>query len=86
MAGNRKGGAEEDEEIEEKVTRQIQLFEKYLEDSGISLAFQIIYAEILTKKVDPHNVFAYTAMRLRQIGQELKYLLPENLTATIKHT
>lgn len=69
-----------EEEVEEQVNRQIQLFERYLEESGISMAFQIIFAEILMKKVDPANVFTYAAMRLRQIGQEVAHLLPENLT------
>ena len=71
------------EKIEAQVDKQLQLFEKYLQDSGISLAFQIIYTEILTKKIDSDNVFTYTAMRLRQIGKEVAHLLPSNLTANI---
>lgn len=47
------------------------MFEKYLEESGLSLAFQIIFAEIISKKISEDQVFAYTAMRLRQIGNEL---------------
>jgi hypothetical protein len=70
-------------EIENQVNKQLQLFEKYLEDSGISTAFQIIYTEILMKKIDSENVFTYTAMRLRQIGKEIAHLLPENLTAKL---
>ena len=68
---------------EEQVNKQLQMFEKYLEESGITMAFQLIFAEILTKKIEPNNVFTYTAMRLRQIGKEIAHLLPKNLTANI---
>ena len=40
-------------------------FKKYIENTGISTAFQIIYAEILTKNISEENVYSYTAMRLR---------------------
>lgn len=68
---------------EEQASQQIELFERYLEDSGIAMAFQIIYTEILSKKIEPNNVFTYTAMRLRQIGKEVAHLLPKNLTAQL---
>lgn len=70
-------------EIEEQVNRQLHMFEKYLDDSGLAMAFQLIFAEILTKKIDANNVFTYTAMRLRQIGKEIAHLLPKNLTAQL---
>jgi hypothetical protein len=38
------------------------------------MAFQIVFAEIIQKKVAEDQVFAYTAMRLRQIGHELENL------------
>ena len=69
--------------VEEQINKQLQMFEKYLEESGITMAFQLIFAEILTKKIEPNNVFTYTAMRLRQIGKEIAHLLPKNLTANI---
>ena len=68
---------------EDQINKQLQMFEKYLEESGITMAFQLIFAEILTKKIEPSNVFTYTAMRLRQIGKEIAHLLPKNLTASI---
>ncbi|CAG9310987.1 unnamed protein product [Blepharisma stoltei] len=70
---------------QDQAEQQIRLFEKYLQDSGIAMAFQIIYTEILTKKIDPSNVFTYTAMRLRQIGKEVAHLLPKNLTAQLSN-
>ena len=36
------------------------------------MAFQVIFAEILDKKLDEGKVFSYTAMRLRQIGEDLE--------------
>ena len=50
------------------------MFEKYLDESGLTLAFQIIMAEIITKKVSEEQIFPFTAMRLRQMGQELDHI------------
>lgn len=35
------------------------------------MAFQVICNEIIEKKIQHDNVFAYTAMRLRQFGHDL---------------
>ena len=48
------------------------MFEKYLEESGLSLSFQIIFTEIIQKQIADDQVFSYTAMRLRQLGKELE--------------
>lgn len=48
------------------------MFKKYLDQTGIAMAFQVIFAEILDKKIDENKLFAYTAMRLRQIGEDLE--------------
>lgn len=37
----------------------------------MTYAFQIIFTEIIAKHIREDQVFAYTAMRLRQIGGEL---------------
>lgn len=72
---------EEEVSEEVKVTRQrnVVRFEQYVEKSGLAKVFQIIFAEVVTKKIDPANVFAYTAMRLRQIGKDIAHLLPQEL-------
>jgi len=57
-----------------KRQEQAVLFEKYLEESGISLSFQIIFTEIIQKGIAEDQVYAYTAMRLRQIGKELEQI------------
>lgn len=58
---------------------QAERFKGYAESSGLRKAFQIIFAEVVTKRVEPDHVFAYSAMRLRQLGQELAPLLPSEL-------
>ena len=44
------------------------MFRDYLEKTGIAKAFQIIFAEVLDKKIEASKVFSYSASRLRQIG------------------
>ena len=55
-----------------KRQEQALMFEKYLEESGLCLSFQIIFTEIIQKQIPEDQVFPYTAMRLRQIGKELE--------------
>lgn len=51
--------------------KQAEMFKKYLDQTGIAMAFQVIFAEILDKKIAENKLFEYTAMRLRQIGEDL---------------
>ncbi|CAI2385159.1 unnamed protein product [Moneuplotes crassus] len=46
-------------------------FETYLKESGISQAFQIVFAEIIAKGVPDDKVFTYAAARLRALKKEL---------------
>ena len=55
-----------------KRQEQALMFEKYLEECGFGLSFQIILTEIIQKQIPQDQVFPYTAMRLRQIGKELE--------------
>ena len=60
-------------EIMEKIEirkYQADLVEKYINETGIGTAFQIIFSELLSKKVPVDNYYTYTASRLRQIGRE----------------
>ena len=61
----------DDPEKIRKRQEQALMFEKYLDESGLSLSFQIIFTEIIQKQIPEDQVFPYTAMRLRQIGKEL---------------
>ena len=62
---------------EVKVNQQekdFQRLEEYLTESGLSLAFNIIFAELISKQILRVNYFTYTAMRLTQIGKEIEGL------------
>ena len=48
-----------------KRQEQALMFEKYLEESGLCLSFQIVFTEIIQKQIPEDQVFPYTAMRLR---------------------
>ena len=50
---------------------QYKKLEEYVKESGLSLAFNIIFAELITKQILPENFFTYTSMRLKQIGKEI---------------
>ena len=64
----------EEEEKAKKRQEQAVQFEEYVEQSGLKYAFQIVFTEIISKQIREDQVFAYTAMRLRQIGGELDNL------------
>jgi hypothetical protein len=48
------------------------MFERYINDTGISSAFQLIFTELITKNINTDDYFTYAAGRLRQIGREIK--------------
>ena len=62
-----------DSKIKEKEA-QFQNLEEYVNESGLSLAFNIIFAELISKQILPENFFTYTSMRLKQIGKEIEGL------------
>lgn len=54
-------------------------FKKYIENNGINLAFQIIFAEIISKNIPESEVFSYSAERLKHMGSEMnKFTLVNN--------
>ena len=46
-------------------------FEEYIANSGLSQAFQLIFAEIVAKKISEDKVFEYAAQRLRDLKKQL---------------
>ena len=81
-AKNVKGGNKEKEKKKKEITeaknkqkeKDYQRLEEYLNESGLSLAFNIIFAELISKQILPENFFTYTSMRLTQIGKEIEGL------------
>ena len=49
-------------------------FNSYLEESGLPEAFQLIFSELVSKKINTQNYFSYVSMRLRQLGKEINEL------------
>ena len=48
-------------------------FDKYMDDTGLSQAMQLIFSEIISKKIKKKVMFEYVAKRLRAIGAEKGY-------------
>ena len=64
-------------EIMEKIEirkQQADTVEKYIYETGIGTSFQIIFSELISKKIPVENYYTYTASRLRQIGREKEAL------------
>ena len=59
-------------EEERRKEEQYKKLEAYVNESGLTLAFNIIFAELISKQILPENFFKYTAMRLREIGKEIE--------------
>ena len=57
---------------QEQKDEQYKKLEAYINESGLTLAFNIIFAELISKQILPENFFSYTSMRLKQIGKEIE--------------
>jgi hypothetical protein len=53
---------------------QATKFENYIHESGLAMGFQLIFAELISKKISPENYFQYVTIRLKEIGRELDSL------------
>lgn len=45
--------------------------QKFLEESGLQMAFQIVIAEVLEKDVSEEHILNYASLRLKQMAGEL---------------
>lgn len=72
---------EDVEELKRREERRTKAkeFRDYVQVSGLRKAFQVIFAEIVSKRVEPGEVFSYSAIRLRQLGQDVQSVLPDYL-------
>ena len=57
---------------------QADAVEKYINETGIGTAFQIIFSELLSKNIQTDQYYEYTASRLRQFGREKAALSRKN--------
>ena len=77
QAGNNYDYEQNKKEIMEKIEmrkQQAEFVEKYIYETGIGTAFQIIFSELISKKIPVEKYYTYTAGRLRQIGKEKEAL------------
>lgn len=60
-------------ELDDMKIRRIQAnaFEKYIYETGIASSFQLIFAELITKKIPVKDYYTYTASRLREFGRKM---------------
>jgi hypothetical protein len=63
-----------------KNKEKVDEFQKYLSESGLPEAFELIFSELISKGIKQENFYSYTAMRLRQIGKEVDELKSESNT------
>lgn len=67
-----------DDEVLLKRQEQAKLFEDFVNNTGITTAFQIIFSELISKEISIDNYFTYVAVRLKEIGKELNDLKEKN--------
>ena len=57
---------------QERKEDQYKQVEEYLNESGLDIAFNIIFAELISNQILPENFFLYTSKRLIEIGKEIE--------------
>ena len=53
---------------------QSKKIENTIEESGLPMAFNVIFSELISKQIMPENFFTYTSLRLKEIGKEIEGL------------
>ena len=71
---SKKKDSEEEKQKKKYNEDQYKKLENYIEESGLPLAFNIIFAELISKQIMPENFFTYTSLRLKEIGKEIEQL------------
>ena len=54
--------------------QEYKKIENTIEESGLPMAFNVIFSELITKQILPENYFTYTSLRLKEIGKEIEGL------------
>lgn len=61
-----------DAEMKRKVTERMY---QYVEESCLPMAFKVILAEIVAKKIPAEEVYIYGAKRLRELGEQINKIV-----------
>ncbi|KAM3147688.1 hypothetical protein pb186bvf_000016 [Paramecium bursaria] len=56
---------------EEQKQQNYEQFKRFIDQSGISDSFQVVFAEIIDRKIKEDDAYKYAADRLREIGKGL---------------
>ncbi len=70
-------------ESKKKYKDKAEDFQTYLADSGLPKAFDLVFSELVSKGIKQEKFFSYTAMRLRQIGNEIEEIKYGSKTSNI---
>lgn len=54
--------------------QEVKKIENTIEESGLPMAFNVIFSELISKQIMPENFFTYTSLRLKEIGKEIEGL------------
>ena len=57
---------------QERKEEQYKQVEEYINETGLDIAFNIIFAELISNQILPENFFIYTSKRLIEIGKEVE--------------
>jgi hypothetical protein len=57
---------------QERKEEQYKQVEEYINETGLDIAFNIIFAELISNQILPENFFLYTSKRLIEIGKEVE--------------
>ena len=60
--------------IKRENDKKYKRIENTIEESGIPMAFNVIFSELISKQILPENFFTYTSLRLKEIGKEIAKL------------
>ena len=54
--------------------KEYKKIENTIEESGLPMAFNVIFSELISKQIMPENFFTYTSLRLKELGKEIEGL------------
>ena len=60
--------------IKQENEKEYKKIENTIEESGLPMAFNVIFSELISKQIMPENFFTYTSLRLKELGKEIEGL------------
>ena len=69
-----KGKRDKSKKKKQENQPEYKKIENAIEESGLPMAFNVIFSELISKQILPENFFTYTSLRLKEIGKEIEDL------------